>query len=125
MRTQMDVEISPTRRIVVLGLDKRSVNNILYCAATFGMSRLYWTDGYIMCMEVYEKSFEQELKKKEFPVSQVCYAEFPKYQKLLEVDKSFQIPLVDVSDMEIFQSILKAILEHEKKTEKEPEAKAD
>jgi hypothetical protein len=75
-------------------------------------------------MEVYEKSFEQELKKKEFPVSQVCYAEFPKYQKLLEVDKSFQIPLVNVSDMEIFQGTLKAIIDHEK-NQKEPKGKTD
>lgn len=125
MRTEMDVEVTPTRKIIILGLDKRSVNNILYCAATFGVSRLYWIDGYILCMEVYEKSFEHELTKKEFPVSQICYAEFPKYQKLLEVDKSFQIPLVNVSDMEIFQGILKAILEHEKKTGKESKAKTD
>jgi hypothetical protein len=110
----MDVEISPTRKIIVLGLDKRSVNNIAYCAATFGVNRLYWIDGYLLCLEVYEKSFEHELKKKEFPVSQICYAEFPKYEKIVEIDKSFQIPLVDVSDMEIFQSILKAILANEK-----------
>ena len=109
----MEVEISPTRKIVVLGLDKRSVSNVAYCAATFGMSRLYWIDGYLLCLEVYEKSFEYELKKKEFPVSQICYAEFPKYEKILEIDKSFQIPLVNVSDMKIFQSILKAILENE------------
>jgi hypothetical protein len=80
------------------------------------VNRLYWIDGYILCLEVYEKSFEHELKKKEFPVSQICYAEFPKYDKIVEVDKSFQIPLVDVSDMEIFQSILKAILASEKQT---------
>jgi hypothetical protein len=110
----MDVEICPTRKITVLGLDKRSANNIAYCGATFGVSRLYWIDGYLLCLEVYEKSFEHELKKKEFPVSQICYAKFPRYERILEIDKSFQIPLVDVSDMEIFQSILKAILENEK-----------
>ncbi len=109
----MDVEISPTRKIIVLGLDKRSVNNAAYCAATYGVNRLYWIGGYLLCLEVYEKSFEHELKNKEFPVSQICYAEFPKYEKILEIDKSFQIPLVNVSDMEIFQSILKAILEYE------------
>jgi hypothetical protein len=79
------------------------------------VSRLYWIDGYLLCLEVYEKSFEHELKKKEFPVSQICYAELPKYEKILEIDKSFQIPLVNVSDMKIFQSMLKAILENEKK----------
>jgi hypothetical protein len=111
----MDVEISPTRKITILGLDKRSVNNIAYCAATYGVNRLYWIDGHLLCIEVYEKSFEHEIKTKEFPVSQVCYAEYPKYEKILEIDKSFQIPIVDVSDMGIFQCILKTILENEKK----------
>jgi hypothetical protein len=110
----MEVEIAPTRRILVLGLDKRSTNNIAWCAATYGITRLYWIDGYVICLEVYDKSFEHELKKKEFPISQICYAEFPKFEKILEVDKSFQIPLVNVSDMKLFQSILKSILEHEK-----------
>jgi hypothetical protein len=32
---------------------------------------------------------------------------------MLEIDKSFQIPLVDVSDMKIFRCMLKAILEKE------------
>ena|SRR3972149_4170103 len=111
----MDVEIALTRKIIILGLDKRSLNNIAYCAATFGASRLYWVDGYLLCPEVYEKSFEHELKNKEFPISQICYAEFPKYEKIFEIDKSFQIPIVDASDMKIFQNILKAILNEEQK----------
>jgi hypothetical protein len=119
----LDVEIAPTRKITILALDKRSVNNILYCAATYGVNRLYWINGYILCLEVYEKSFDHELKHKDFPISQICYAEFPKYEKILEIDKSFQIPLVNVSDMKIFQSILGAILEHEKKTAPDSKAK--
>ena len=110
----MKVEIAPTRKISVLGLDKRSVNNIAWCAATYGLNRLYWIDGHLLCLEVYEKSFEHELKNKEFPISQICYAEFPKYAKIYEIDKSLQIPLVNVSDMEIFKSILTAILNSEK-----------
>lgn len=110
----MDVEISPTKKIILLGLDNRSRENIAWCAATYGANRLYWVDGYLLCLEVYEKSFEQELKKKEFPVSQVCYVKFPKYEKLYEIDKSFQIPVVNVSDMKLFQGILKAMLENEK-----------
>ena len=110
----MDVEINPTKKITVLGLDNRSRENIAWCAATYGANRLYWIDGYLLCLEVYEKSFEQELKKKEFPISQVCYVKFPKYEKLYEIDKSFQIPVVDVSDMQLYKSILKAILENEK-----------
>jgi hypothetical protein len=112
----MDIEISPTRKITILGLDKRSVNDILWCATTYGAGRLYWINGYILCLEVYEKSFEHEIRKKEFPISQICYAQFPKYEKLYEVDKSLQIPIVNVSDMEIFQGILTAILEKEKET---------
>ena len=110
----MDVEISPTRKITILGLDKRSVSNIAFCAATYGVNRLYWIDGYLLCLEVYEKSFEHELKKKEFPISQICYVKFPKYEKIYEIDKSLQIPLVNVSDMKIFRSMLTAILNNEK-----------
>ena len=110
----MEVEITPTRKITVLGLDKRSVGNIAWCATTYGANRLYWIDGYLLCLEVYEKSFEHELKKREFPISQICYAKFPKYEKLYEVEKSLQLPIVNASDMQIFQAILKAILEKEK-----------
>ena len=116
----MDVEIAPTKKINVLGLDNRSVNNIAWCAATYGVNRLYWIDGYLLCLEVYEKSFEEEIKKKEFPISQICYVEFPKYEKIYEIDKSFQIPVVDVSDMKLFQSILKAILDNEKANSTNP-----
>jgi hypothetical protein len=110
----MKVKIAPTRKISVLGLDKRAVNNIAWCAATYGLNRLHWIDGHLLCLEVYEKSFEHELKNKEFPISQICYAKFPKYEKIYEIDKSLQIPLVNVSDMEMFKSILRAILNDEK-----------
>jgi len=108
------VKIAPTRKISILGLDKRSVNDIAWCAATYGLNRLYWIDGYILCLEVYEKSFDHELKNKEFPISQICYAEFPKYRKIYEIDKSLQIPLVNVSDMKLFKNLLMAILKREK-----------
>jgi hypothetical protein len=62
------------------------------------------------------------LKKKEFPISQICYTEFPKYEKIYEIDKSLQIPLVNVSDMKIFQNILKAILNEN--NEKQPKSTA-
>ena len=111
----MDVEVAPTKKVNILGLDKRSHSNIAWCAATFGASRLYWINGYLLCLEVYEKSFEQEMNKKEFPISQICYAKFPKYEKLFEVDKTVQIPVVDVSDMTLFQNVLAAILNCEKR----------
>jgi len=110
----VNVEIAPTKKVTVLGLDKRSVGDVAWCATTYGANRLYWIDGYLLCLEVYEKSFEHELKNREFPISQICYAEFPKYERIYEVDKSLQIPVVNVSDMKIFQNILKAIKENAK-----------
>ncbi|KPV65314.1 MAG: hypothetical protein AOA65_0281 [Candidatus Bathyarchaeota archaeon BA1] len=106
----MDVEISPTKRIIVLGADKRSLEDLAWCAATYGMSRLYWVDGYLLCVEVYEKSFEHEIKRREFPISQVCYTSFPKYARVFEVEKGMQIPIVNASDMRIFSNLSKAIL---------------
>jgi hypothetical protein len=119
----MDVEIAPTRKITILGLDKRTIDNIAWCATTYGVNRLYWIDGYILCLEVYEKSFDHELKKKEFPISQICYTEFPKYEKIYEIDKSLQMPLVNVSDMKIFQNILKAILNENNEKQQKPTTK--
>lgn len=113
----MNVEIVPTKKVTIMGLDQRSIGNISWCAATFGETRLYWVDGYLLCLEVYDKSFEQEITAKEFPISQICYVKFPKYEKLFEIEKNLQIPIVDVSDMELFKNILKAILEHEGKSE--------
>jgi len=110
----LDVEIAPTRKIRILGLDKRSLKDVAWCAATYGMNRLYWVDGYLLCLEVYEKSIEHEIKNREFPISHVCYAEFPKYDKMFEIDKSLQIPIVNASDMKIFKSLLKAILSSER-----------
>lgn len=118
MVKDLDVEIVLTRKISVLGLDKRSFKDLAWCATTYGMSRLYWVDGYLLCLEVYEKSFEHEIKNKEFPISQVCYAAFPKYEKMFEVDKSLQIPIVNASDMKIFKNILTAILKNEKENPK-------
>ena len=109
------MEIVPTRKINVLGLDKRSVKDIAWCATTYGMNRLYWLNGYLLCLEVYDKSFEHEIKNKEFPISHVCYAELPKYERIFEVDKSLQIPIVNVSNMKLLKSLLKAILDNEKK----------
>ncbi|MEM3578842.1 MAG: hypothetical protein QXL54_01290 [Candidatus Bathyarchaeia archaeon] len=115
----MDVEIIPTKKVTVLGLDKRNVGDIAWCATTYGVNRLYWIDGCLLCLEVYEKSFEHELKNREFPISQICYTEFPKYEKIYEVDKSLQIPIVNVSDMKIFKNLLKAIKENAEKEEKQ------
>jgi hypothetical protein len=112
----LKVEITPTRKIKVLGLDKRSVEDMAWCAATYGMNRLYWTNGYMLCLEVCDKSVEHEIKNMEFPISHVCYAKLPKYQKIFEVDKTLQIPLVNVTNMELFENLLKAILKEKKES---------
>jgi hypothetical protein len=111
----MEIEIVPTKKITVLGVDKRSVEDLAWCATTYGINRLFWVDGYLLCVEVYEASFEHEMEDKEFPISQVCYAKFPKYVKVYEVEKGMQIPIVNASDMKIFSNLIKAILENEEK----------
>jgi len=121
----MDVQVAPTNKVTILGVDRRSTENIAWCAATYGVSRLYWINGYLLCLEVYEKSFEHEITTKEFPISQVCYTQFPKYEKLYEIDKSIQIPVVNVSDMKLFQGILKTVLDHEKTEQTHAKTKDD
>ena len=106
----MEVKIAPTKKLLVLGVDKRSLENLAWCATTYGINRLFWVDGYLLCVEVYEKSFEHEIKRKVFPISQVCYTSLPKYTKVFEVQKGVRIPIVNASDMQIYRSLLKAIL---------------
>jgi len=106
----MEVEITPTKKVIVLGVDRRALEDIAWCAATYGINRLFWIDGYLLCVEVYEKSFEHEIRNKEFPISQVCYTNFPQYTRIFELGKGTQIPIVNVSDMRIFRSLLDAIL---------------
>ncbi len=106
----MEVEISLTRKVVILGVDKRQLENLAWCASTYGANRLHWIDGYLLCLEVYEKSFEHEIKTKEFPISQVCYTKFPEYARSYEVERGVKLPIVNVSEMRIFQNLLQAIL---------------
>lgn len=106
------IDIRPTKRIVILGIDKREPENISFCAITFGANRLFWADGLLMCLEVYEKSIEYEIEKREFYISQLCYATFPKYVRVLEIEKGAQIPVINVSDMRLYKEIVKAIQKH-------------
>jgi len=106
---RIDVELRPTRRVVVLGFDERELRNLLYCAITYGVNRLFWIDGYLMCVEVYEEAFKREMEEGVFYVSHVCYARFPEYQKVVEVERGAQIPVVDASDMRILRAILEAL----------------
>lgn len=115
----MDVEIAPTKKFIVLGADQRSLENLVWCSSTYGINRLFWIDGYLLCIEVMDKSFEHEIKHREFPISQICYVKYPKYTKFYEVEKGVQLPIVNVSEMRIFKKLLKAILECTK--EKDPQ----
>jgi len=117
----MEVELNSTKKILVLSLDKRTLENLAWCASTYGVNRLYWTDGYLLCLEVYEKSLEHEIKTKEYPISQLCYTQFPKYTRTYEVERGVQLPIVNASDMRIFQDLQKAILRTEEKGKKESE----
>jgi hypothetical protein len=118
----VEVKIAPTKKLLVLGLDKRSLDNLAWCAVTYRIDRLFWVDGYLLCLEVYEKSFEHEIKHKEFPVSQVCYTKYPKYTPIYEVKKGAEIPIVNASDMRIYKNLLDAIKKHEKKHSPKAEA---
>jgi hypothetical protein len=109
----MHVEIRPTEKVIVMGLDKRSLDDMAWCAATFGINRLFWVDGQLICTEVFEESFKHEIEKGEFCISQACYTKFPRYTRLHEVEKGTDIPIVDVSEMRIYRSLLKAIREYE------------
>lgn len=105
----MEIKVKPTQDIRILGLDERTLPNLLWCALSYRLDRLFWVDGYLLCLEVYEKAFEYEVSEGFFPISQVCYARLPKYVKVYEVEKGAQIPIVDASDMRLYQEIVKAI----------------
>ena len=113
MPSDIEVVLRPTRRVVVLGYDERELQNLLYCAITYGVNRLFWVDGYLMCVEVYEESFKREMDDGVFFVSHVCYARFPRYQKVIEVERGAQLPIVNASDMRMLRAILRAVLAKE------------
>jgi len=110
LTSEIEVELRPVKRIVVLGFDEREVRNLLYCALTYGVNRLFWVDGYLMCVEVYEESFKREMDDGVFYVSHVCFARFPEYRKVIEVERGAQLPVVNASDMGVLSAIMKAIL---------------
>jgi hypothetical protein len=114
IRIEMEIEIRLPEKVVVLGVDSRSLENLAWCAATYGINRLFWVDGHLLCTEVYEKSFEHEMEKGEFCISQVCYSECPEYRRIYEVEKGTEIPVVNASDMRIYRDLLKAVLKAER-----------
>jgi hypothetical protein len=104
----LKLKVAPTKFVRVLGIDKRSVEDLLWCAISFGVTRVFWVDGFLLCIEVYEKAFEYEVEKGFFPISQVCYTPFPSYARVYEV-KGAQIPIVNVSEMELYQKLVKEV----------------
>jgi hypothetical protein len=44
----MEVKITPTRKITVLGVDKRSLENLAWCATTYGINRLSSFNAYFV-----------------------------------------------------------------------------
>lgn len=113
----MIVEVSPTRKVVVLGLDRRPLEDLIWCASTYAINRLFWVNGYLICAEVYEKALEHEITKREFPISQVCYAEFSKYKKYYEVEKGVNLPIVNATSIAIFRKLLEHIVECDKESD--------
>lgn len=105
----MNVEVLPTKRVRILGLDKRALEDMAWCAVSMDLAKLFWLDGYFLCLESYEKAFEQELDTGIFSVSQVCYAKAPSYVRLYDVGRGIQIPVVNVSGMRLFEAVARAI----------------
>jgi len=110
LSSEIEVELRPVRHVVVLGYDCREPKNLLYCALTYSVNRLFWVDGYLMCVEVYEESFKREMDDGIFYVSHVCYARYPEYRKVIEIERGAQLPVVNASDMRVFKAILRAVL---------------
>jgi len=113
----MKVSVTPTREVRILGLDERPLNRLLWCAISFGMDKLFWANGYLFCLEVYEKALHYEVEKGFFPISQLCYIKFPKYMKYYEVERRTKIPIVDVSNMRFYSEIVTKIKSREKQEE--------
>ena len=110
----MKVNVIPTREVRILGLDERPLDRLLWCVLSFGMDKLFWADGYLFCLEVYEKALQYEVEQGFFPISQICYIKFPKYMTYYEVERRTKIPIIDVSNMRFYSEIVKKIKTREK-----------
>jgi len=108
-QSKIRVKVAPTTEVRVLGLDQRTPDALSWCAVTFGINRLFWVDGYLLCLEVYDKAFEYEVERGFFPISQVCYSPYANYYRIYEVKKGTEIPVADASDMQLYRAIVEAI----------------
>lgn len=109
----MSVEVQPTKQVRILGFDRRALDDMAWCAVSMDFSKLFWLDGHLLCIETYEKAFEQELETGVFSVSQVCYTKAPNYVRLYEVGRGIQIPVINASGMRLFEAIVRAVREDE------------
>ncbi len=109
MQNKPRARIIPTKEVLILGLNERELEKLVWCAVASGMTRLFWLEGYLLCLEVFEKSFDYEIERGFLPVSQVCYARFPKYAQIYKVSGGHELPIIDVSDLTIYRAILDAI----------------
>lgn len=105
----MKVEVSRPRLVKILGLDERDKDNLIWCSASMDVSKLFWVDGLLICMEVPEKSLEYEFERGVYVVSQLCYAKCSRYNRLEDVGRGVQIPVVNASDMRFFKVIARVI----------------
>lgn len=110
----MEIKLTPTKEVCILGIDKRDLDKLVWCSVTSGVGRLFWIEGYLLCIEVYEKAFEYEVEKGFLPISQICYTKLQNYTPVYDVGRGAQLPITDVSDMKIYREILKKIKQHEK-----------
>lgn len=106
----MDVEVASTKKIRILGLDnRRSEEELAWCSSSMEVSKLFWIDGYLICMEVPDKAFEHEIETGEFVISQLCYTKSPRYERFKPIARGGQIPVADMSSMKMFKAIVEAI----------------
>ncbi|MBM1154772.1 hypothetical protein DRN94_002715 [archaeon] len=96
---------TPTREVRVLEVDQRSVEDLVWCAASYSAARLYWIRGRLLCVEVYEHAIEKEIDEGILVVSQLCWAPFPEYQPYIETRGGFRIPIVRAAGMKFFEAL--------------------
>ncbi len=110
----MEIKYLPTREIRIYSIDKRKASELAWCSITMGANKLFWIDGYVICLEIHDDAFKYEVEKGFFPINQICFAAFPEYTRIFDVEKGARIPLINVSDMKIFKKILNKIKEIER-----------
>jgi len=105
----LKIEVLRPKVVKILGLDERSRDDLVWCSASMEVSKLFWIDGLLICMEVPEKSLEYEYEDGVYVISQLCYAKCPRYSRFEDVGRGVQIPVVNATGMRVFEAIVDAI----------------